>query len=105
MFKTSIQNYFQLKTESEFCCLYWIWEEKQRLYLLALIGDFFLNVIRRIRRELLKAMFMHGLNRRDTLTMLCFRGKTFSFPFSLALNQRDGLEVRKLLAPALPLMW
>lgn len=104
MFLTSIQNYFQLKTEYEFCCLYWKREEKQRICLLALMGDFLLNVIRRIRRELLKAMFMHCLNHRDTLTMLCFHGKTFSFPFSLALNQRDGLKVRKLLDLALPLM-
>ena len=81
MFKNSIQNCFQVKTHWGLLSLLES-GEKQRIYLLALWGDFLLNVIRRIKRGLLKTMFIHHRNHRDTLTMLCFHGKKFLLPLS-----------------------
>lgn len=53
-----------------------------------------------LRESYSMVRFTHHL-KPQRHAMLCFSGK-LSFPWQLALVQRDGLKVRKLPAPVLP---
>lgn len=77
-------------------------EWKQRLYLLVLIGDFLLNVIRRIRKELSKAMVMFHLNHKQTHSLGPVSvGNMFSFPFQPGTRPKGWVESQEAPVPAL----